>query len=179
MSSNEISPPSFETIDYWNDEYTRRKRNREWYFKFEEGLDDLLEGHLKTASTVLSLGCGNSVFSQSLAALGHTVIGVDNSPTVIEQMSAAHADNPRMEFRCIDCCAAFPFQDETFDLVFDKGTFDCIRCGPGWAEKIRICLEECHRALKPGGVLLSISHSRWEVPFNKDNWDINTKLFYP
>jgi ubiquinone/menaquinone biosynthesis C-methylase UbiE len=59
------------------------------------------------------LGCGEGRLSRDLKALGHEVVGVEVSPTMLE--SAQRADT-EIETHLADA-AALPFADATFDCV--------------------------------------------------------------
>ena len=46
------------------------------------------------------------------------------------------------------------FENETFDVVFDKGTLDAILCGVNSFENAAKMVNEVFRVLKPGGYVL-------------------------
>jgi SAM-dependent methyltransferase len=61
----------------------------------------------------LDLGCGEGRVGERLRALGHTVVGVDASPT----LAAAARDRGAYEQVVEADAAALPFQDAAFDLA--------------------------------------------------------------
>ena len=61
----------------------------------------------------LDLGCGEGRVARDLSARGHTVVGVDASPTLID---FARAADPRGEY-VVANAAALPFIDDSFDLA--------------------------------------------------------------
>lgn len=61
----------------------------------------------------VDVGCGEGRVARDLAALGHRIIGVDRSPTLV---AAAQAAAPAMDIRCADA-AALPLADASADLV--------------------------------------------------------------
>src|SRR5436309_15380576 len=61
----------------------------------------------------LDLGCGEGRLSRDLKALGHVLVGVDGSPTML---AAASEADPEIETHLADA-AALPFADASFDLV--------------------------------------------------------------
>jgi SAM-dependent methyltransferase len=65
-------------------------------------------GHL-----TLDIGCGEGRFARDLAKLGHNVVGVDGSPTMI---AAARDADPTIEFRVVNA-ARLPFDDAVADLA--------------------------------------------------------------
>ncbi len=65
------------------------------------------------AGRTLDLGCGEGRLARDLAALGHDVVGVDRSPTML---AAAGEASPELEWHLADA-AALPFLDASFGLV--------------------------------------------------------------
>jgi SAM-dependent methyltransferase len=61
----------------------------------------------------IEIGCGEGRVARDLAARGHSVVGVDAAPTLIE---AAAAADPAGEYLVADA-AALPFEDASFDLA--------------------------------------------------------------
>lgn len=61
----------------------------------------------------LDMGCGEGRVSRDLAALGHRVVGVDLSPTLVR---AAH-EHPQPLAAARADAARLPFADQTFDVV--------------------------------------------------------------
>ena len=50
------------------------------------------------------------------------------------------------------------FEDNTFDVVIDKGTFDSVLCGDGSAPNAEQMLNEVHRVLSANGVYICITY---------------------
>jgi SAM-dependent methyltransferase len=61
----------------------------------------------------LDLGCGEGRVARDLAARGHTVVGVDASPTLV---GLARGADPAGEYLVADA-AALPFADASFELA--------------------------------------------------------------
>jgi SAM-dependent methyltransferase len=61
----------------------------------------------------LDLGCGEGRLTRDLKRLGHNVVGVDASPTML---AAGRDADPEVETHLADA-AALPFADASFDLV--------------------------------------------------------------
>ncbi len=60
-----------------------------------DGRAQLVDDRIRAGSSVLDLGCGTGRIAEPLAALGHRVLGVDNSPEMLAHLHAAqplHAD---------------------------------------------------------------------------------------
>ena len=88
----------------------------------------------------LDVGCGEGRLSRDLKALGHSVAGVDASPTMVE---AAAAADPSIDVHLADG-ADLPYLDGCADLVV---AFMSLQDMTDAAEAIR----EAHRVLVPGG----------------------------
>jgi SAM-dependent methyltransferase len=96
----------------------------------------------------LDLGCGEGRLARDLAALGHDVVGVDLSPTMV---AAAREAAPEMELHVADA-AALPFGDASFGLVVAFMSLQDV-------DDLRGAIREAARVLVPGGQLcLAIVH---------------------
>src|SRR5205823_10308106 len=88
-----------------------RKPGFDSYWRFHRDL--FLEIVPPPGRRTLDLGCGEGRLSRDLKSLGHRVVGVDASPTMLA--SAREAD-PAIEAH-LAAAAALPFPDAAFDLV--------------------------------------------------------------
>jgi SAM-dependent methyltransferase len=79
------------------------------YWRFHR--DQFLELVPPPGRLTLDIGCGEGRLSRDLKALGHTVVGVDASPTMVAH--AREAD-PALEVRLADA-AALPLPDGAAD----------------------------------------------------------------
>lgn len=52
------------------------------------------------------------------------------------------------------------FNEQTFDVIFDKATLDSILCGEGANERAEKMLDNICRVLKNQGVYICISYGR-------------------
>jgi SAM-dependent methyltransferase len=99
---------------------------------------------------ILDLGCGSGIASEAIAAAGFDVVGIDNSPEMIE---LARARVPEADFRVgsfIDAelpggATGIVAIGEVLNYVFDE------RNGPGALSGV---FERVYAALNPGGVFL-------------------------
>jgi ubiquinone/menaquinone biosynthesis C-methylase UbiE len=61
----------------------------------------------------LDIGCGEGRLARDLKELGHRVVGIDSSPSMV---AAAREFDPSMDVRLADA-AALPFDDACADLA--------------------------------------------------------------
>lgn len=88
-----------------------RKPGHDSYWRFHR--DVFLASVPGAGRRTLDLGCGEGRLSRDLRALGHDVVGVDISPTMLEAAQRADAE---IETHLADA-AALPFADAAFDCV--------------------------------------------------------------
>jgi SAM-dependent methyltransferase len=100
---------------------------------------------------VLDYGCGNGIHSIFLAktdAEKVTAIDLSDESLKIAREKAKHAGlENRIEFLKMDC-EKMEFPDNSFDVIFDGGTFSSL--------DLKLALPELARVLKPEGRLLGI-----------------------
>jgi 2-polyprenyl-3-methyl-5-hydroxy-6-metoxy-1,4-benzoquinol methylase len=71
------------------------------------------------------VGCGNAKLSEEMYADGFTnILNIDISEVVIYKMKEAH---PEMTWDVADA-TQMTYEDGSFDLVIDKGTYDALAC---------------------------------------------------
>jgi trans-aconitate methyltransferase len=123
------------TEDRWDARLYESKHAFVW--KYGAALLEMLAP--QSGERILDLGCGTGHLTAQLAAAGANVIGLDQSPAMIEQAKKAY---PQLQFVPGDA-RDFAFA-EPFDAVFSNATLHWIR----EAERAIACVR---RALKPGG----------------------------
>ncbi len=109
-------------------------------YQFEYG-ENLINELLKPqcGETILDLGCGTGQLTKIIFDKGSQIIGIDNSPTMINQ---ALKNFPKLEF-VVANGADFKFSN-FFDAVYSHATLHWIL----EANKVIDCIAHC---LKPGG----------------------------
>lgn len=105
------------------------------------------QGHVR--SDVLDAGCGHAELSLALAARGHTVVGLDASPTAVAAATAAAVERglTTCTFAQADL-TDFRGYDGRFATVMDSGLFHVLP-----EEKRQDYLRAILRAAAPGAVL--------------------------
>jgi SAM-dependent methyltransferase len=88
----------------------------------------------------LDIGCGEGRLARDLKALGHRVIAIDASPSLV---AAAREADPSMDIRLADA-AALPVADATADLAIAFMSLQDIDAMPA-------AIREAARVLTPGG----------------------------
>lgn len=99
---------------------------------------------------ILDYGCGNGLHAPFLARLGNEVVGIDlsNFSLRIAEERARHENIAhKTTFMEMDC-EKLEFSDNSFDVIFDGGTFSSI--------DIQKAFPELARILNPGGALIGI-----------------------
>src|SRR5436190_18459317 len=93
----------------------------------------------KPGERILDLGCGTGHLTAAIAEAGASVVGLDQSPEMLEQARSAY---PNLEFVLGDA-RKFSFED-SFDGVFSNAVLHWVRS----PEAVIRCVRD---ALKPGG----------------------------
>lgn len=103
----------------------------------------------KVRSEVLDSGCGHAALSLSLAALGHTVVGLDASATAIQAATAAAAERglTSATFAQADV-TNFGGYDGRFSTILDSGLFHALP-----ADRRQDYVRSIFRAAAPGAAL--------------------------
>src|SRR5207237_8143924 len=106
-------------------------------WKYGASLIELLAP--KPGERILDLGCGTGHLTAQLAAAGADVLGIDNSPAMIEQ---ARREYPKLRFGLADA-RDFHFV-EPFDAVYSNAVLHWVQ----EPERVITCVRQ---GLKPGG----------------------------
>ncbi|WWD00496.1 hypothetical protein V866_007412 [Kwoniella sp. B9012] len=165
-------PPTNEgygTHEYWEQRYANEADGRtfDWFLSptyllplFEELTSiststNNVKGKGKGKDTrILTLGCGNSALGEVLYDNGwESIVNIDYSKIVIDQMKDRHSvSRPKMKWLEMDILD-LGFEDESFDMVVDKGTMDAMLTTKGdpWnpdEKDIRTCTQEVTEAIR-------------------------------
>jgi len=145
--------------EYWDERYTRDAEPFDWYQRWA-GLKDCLAEFLEQNHKILMLGSGNSRLSEEMYDEGYqNITNIDISDVVVKAMQEKYGDKPGMTYAQMDA-KVMSFDEEKFDVVFDKATLDSILCGEGSSQSAQKMLGEVSRVLTSTGVYIAVSHGQ-------------------
>jgi SAM-dependent methyltransferase len=137
--------------DSWEDEAARwirwaRAPGHDSYWRFHRDL--FLRLLPPPGRRTVDVGCGEGRLTRDLKALGHKIVGIDASPSLV---AAARELDPAMELHVADA-ATLPLDDGSADLTVAFMSLHDIDDMPG-------AVREIARILEPGGRLcLAVVH---------------------
>lgn len=110
---------------------------------------------------ILDVGCGPGFFSVILASLGHTVVGIDLTKSMIDRANQiAEGLDYDIDFRVMNA-QELDFDDEEFDVVISRNLT--------WTlPDIEKAYKEWYRVLKKDGVLLNFDADYGKVSFSEE-----------
>ena len=156
--------PNYASAHYWNERYKHYPIPFDWYVDYHP-IQHFLLHKIPVHSRILVVGCGNSLLSENLYEDGfQEITNVDVSSVVIDQMEKRYKDTQFADMKFIQGdCQDLPFRDQSFDVVIDKGTFDCIVCHEDVDKSTKLYCSEVNRVLSGNGLFLVISHGNPEM----------------
>ena len=153
---NKDEYPDFGLREYWDQRYKSDSEPYDWYFEWSQ-VSPLLTNYIKSKNKTLVIGCGNSTMSaQLIQDHFERVISIDISDVVIKMMKETYKNEPKLEWYTMSA-TQLSFDDECFDVVFDKGTIDAIICNDNGPELVTDALTEIYRVLKHSGKFIVIT----------------------
>lgn len=94
------------------------------------------------------------------------VVNIDFSEKAIKVMDERYKSEMYEEiqliFKTMDVTQHLEFEDNEFDVIFDKATLDSILCGENALPLVVEVMKELHRVLKVGGVYIIVSNANEE-----------------
>ncbi|RMF07950.1 MAG: class I SAM-dependent methyltransferase [Alphaproteobacteria bacterium] len=119
----------------------------------------IVSEYCRSGTQWLDAGCGVGNLTRLLADHGARVTGVDASPGMIEHAGnvlheAGVAD--RCELMCIETIETMPFPSGRFDGVICSSVVE-------YLDSDRAGLQELHRVIKDGGLLVATVPNRWAL----------------
>ena len=148
---------------YWLERYENSKNSCEWYEDYETIKPIINELNLSKRSVILHVGIGNSEFSEKMYDEGYKkCYNIDFARNVIHYMKQRNKrKRSSMIFETMNILD-IEYEDDQFDIIFDKATFDCVLCDIGGESKAKIFMNEIYRLLKYKGYYFMISNSEPE-----------------
>jgi trans-aconitate 2-methyltransferase len=141
---------------------TKKDWNPDLYLKFgkeriQPSIDLVSRIHFKEPRSIIDIGCGPGNSTQVLFEKwpGSKIIGVDNSPAMIEK---AKEEYPTIEWRIFD--AGKDTMKEKFDIVFSNATIQWIPDHEGLLVKLS-------RLLNENGLLAVQLPLFWDMPLGR------------
>lgn len=103
--------------------------------------------HAPAGGSVLDLGCGTGELATTIAAAGMRATGCDISPEMLHRAAAADPSGSVDWLQLDPGWRGLPFEPATFDAVVAASVLE-------YVDDPSAVLRECHRVLRPGGVVL-------------------------
>jgi ubiquinone/menaquinone biosynthesis C-methylase UbiE len=149
--------PDYASVEYWDYRYSLKPAPFEWYQTWPE-VYDAIRPLCRGGKRALNIGCGNSPMSVEMGKVFQTVVNIDVSSVVIKQMSEQFRVKTKITWQTMDW-VSLEFKDNSFDIVFDKGTQDAILCAKDAVDRVTKSMKEAHRVLKRAGYFFEITYA--------------------
>lgn len=155
--------PNYGDKKYWEERYEEQKGTTFDWLEDYESIKPIIEKFgITKESRILSVGCGNSEFSEKMYDDGYIHnYNIDICQNVINYMKERNKDKKGLHYEVMDV-RDLKYKDETFDLVVDKSTIDALLCGDNSFLNVAKMTKEISRVLKVGGIYLVISYGQPE-----------------
>ena len=105
---------------------------------------------------ILELGCGTGANIPLFLSRGFQYVGIDGSDTAIKLVRAKFS---QLTFIKHDFTTTLPFEDESFDLILDRGSITYVETA-----SLENMFQEIYRILKKGGLFLCVDLFSKEHP---------------
>jgi len=128
-------------------------------------LSTLLKSYFQPDSKIMMLGCGNSDMSALMYQDGfEQIVNTDISKHLMEALKREQEETmPKMQWLYEDA-TRMSFKDGSFDVILDKGTLDAMEQN---RDLVLAAVRECHRTLRPGGLMISITFNAAPIRVDK------------
>eukprot|EP00930_Biecheleria_cincta_P054816 TRINITY_DN41215_c0_g1_i1.p1 TRINITY_DN41215_c0_g1~~TRINITY_DN41215_c0_g1_i1.p1 ORF type:complete len:319 (-),score=44.38 TRINITY_DN41215_c0_g1_i1:56-1012(-) len=159
-------PPDFGDPQFWKEVYSHKRSRKhipqEWIVAYKDFKAQRWHRFLR-GGNILDLGCGDSSFMSDAHDDGiRDITCTDIEPSVIETMRRRNAQaRPDIKYSVCDARNMHMFADGSFDIIFEKGTLDALKCAGRVATSQ--CSSEIHRVLKNTGLYICVSLQECET----------------
>ena len=152
--------PNYSDKNYWRIRYESVSGPFDWYDDYEAISPIIKPLQLKKRSIILHIGIGNSEFSEKMYDEGYKKsYNIDYARNVIHFMKQRNKRlRSSMIFETMNALD-LDYEDNQFDIVFDKAVFDCVLCGIDADSKAKIFMKEVYRVIKPNGYYFLVSNT--------------------
>ena len=142
--------------EYWDERYSTFSPF-DWLLEYTHFKEADFTKFFRKNDRFLMLGCGSARFSADMYDDGfENIFNIDLSSVVIKDEMEKNAHRENMHYEVMNV-TDLTFGDETFDVVIDKSTMDCIFCCANSVQQISDMMHESWRVLKPGGLFVTLS----------------------
>lgn len=114
------------------------------------------------SARVLELGCGRGADAFRMTQHGHSVLATDFAEPAIAGSRDQYAGIANLEFRALAIAAPFPFDDDSFDVVYAHLSLHYFP-----DRETRAIFRDLRRILAPGGVLAFLCKSTDDPLYGK------------
>lgn len=158
--------------DVWSDLHKHYK-TQDWIDKPSLFATQIIET-FPSKGKVLELGCGLGQDSQFFAKYGHEVVATDIEQTLldIDERKEPPDVRERVTFMHMDIREKFPFEDESFDVVYAHLSLHYFH-----HTATQAIIGEIERVLKPHGVLAFLVNSTKD-PEYQTGTEVEAHYFY-
>lgn len=174
----------FSEKDYWNKRYSKTKGIPYEYISPYEYLSDIIKSFgISKSSKFLFPGCGSSLIPERLYDEGYiNITCIDFSSVIINELKEKNS-NQRSNIQYIECDVRSldSIYDDTFDLIIDKGTLDCVLCSNSPYISCLEYMTELQRVVKQTGNIMIIScgeNDKRLFHFERINLSLNVRVLY-
>lgn len=153
----------FSTQEYWNEQYKDGKLPAdEWHLPYEQLKPIYQPSLMVPRSSILFIGPGFSTFPEEIYDVGpKAVFCLEVSPAVCDYFNARNSQlRHGLEYKVGSIADGLHYEPNSFTLVFDKGTIDCLLCGgvDGYAQAER-AIRHTYELMRTPATLIYVSHS--------------------
>ena len=153
----QFSKMQYWSPNFWNAKYQSNCSHFEWLAYWPD-FRDLVTQYLKKSAVALDVGCGTSHLGRDLVDEGfQKVVCLDFSEVVINKLKEKRKGEHNLEFHCADV-AKMRLPRKSFDVVFDKGTLDCVLSGSEGQKNGKKAILEISRVLKMNGIYVLLTY---------------------
>lgn len=133
-----------ETVaEKWNSRYEQLGFRRRI-----QTVENFLGNRLLNGQVWLDAGCGTGIMARLLHKKGASVTAVDASPNMLSQATRLSKEHyPNVHFQQINTVEDLPFEETHFDGIACSSVLE-------YVDSPKQCLEDFHRVLKVGGLLV-------------------------